>query len=306
MNIAVLGCGGVGGYYGGRLAKHYSKDPNVKISFIARGKHLEAIRAHGLKVITPTEEFIAFPEIATDNASSLGVVDVLLVCVKTYDIVSSIQQIRSNVGNETVIIPLVNGIEPFEMLKKEFPSSRVFQGCCYLNSFVESPGVIKFRGGFEQAQIGFPDDQLREKISSLLAASGIDIYSAPEISEKVWEKFLFVSVLSGIGSLKNESFGDIVASAERMQLAREMMNELLLIAIAKGIKLPDTIVDMHLSKLPAYPKEARTSMQRDFTEGKRTEIETAIGYVIRCAKELKMDVPTYERVYSELNSGLAR
>lgn len=300
MRIAVLGCGGVGGYYGGRLAKHYSKDQNVEILFIARGKHLEAIRADGLKVITPSEEFIASPKIATDNASSLGVVDVLLVCVKTYDIISSIQQIKSNVGNETVIIPLVNGIETYELLKKELPSSHVFQGCCYLNSFVESPGVIKFRGGMEQVQIGFPDDQLREKISSVLAASGIDLCSAPDISEKVWEKFLFASVMSGIGSLKNESFGEIVASTERMQLARAMMNELFSIAIAKGIKLPETIVDKHLSNLSTYPKEARTSMQRDFTSGKRSELETFIGYVIRCAEELKMEIPAYKAVYAEL------
>lgn len=302
MKIAVLGCGGVGGYYGGRLARHYSEDHNIEVVFIARGNHLEEIRAHGLKVITPSEEFTAYPGKVIDNPAALGVVDVLLVCVKTYDIASSIQQIKSNVGNETVIIPLVNGIETYELLQKEFPAARVFQGCCYLNSFVESPGVIKFRGGMEQMQVGFPDDQLREKMAAVLAAAGIDLYAAPDIAEKVWEKFLFASVLSGIGSLKNESFGDIAASAERMQLARTMMNELFSIAVAKGIKLPDTIVDKHLSNLSTYPKEARTSMQRDFTNGKRSELETFIGYVIRSAEELRIEVPAYEKVYAELKS----
>lgn len=302
MKLAVLGCGGVGGYYGGKLARHYSEDHNIEVVFIARGNHLEEIRARGLKVITPSEEFIACPKKVTDDPVTLGIVDVLLVCVKTYDIISSIQQVRSIVGDKTVIIPLVNGIETYELLKKEFPNSRVFQGCCYLNSFVESPGVIKFRGGMEQMQIGFPDDQLREKIAAVLAASGIDLYAAPDISEKVWEKFLFASVLSGIGSLKNESFGDIAASTERMQLARAMMNELFSIAIAKGIKLPGTIVDKHLSNLPTYPKEARTSMQRDYTSGKRSELETFIGYVIRSAEELKIEAPAYEKVYAELKS----
>lgn len=300
MKIAVLGCGGVGGYYGGKLAGFYSGNQDIEIIFIARGKHLEAIRAHGLKISAPGNEFVAHPKIATDDPAALGVFDVLLVCVKTYAITSSIRLVKSNVGPQTVIIPLVNGIETFEILKSEFASSRIFQGCCYLNSFVESPGVIKFRGGFEQVQIGFPGDQLREEISAVLSAAGIDVYAAPGISEKVWEKFIFGSALSGIGSLENESFGEIAASPERMQLAREMMNELFSIAVAKGIKLPATLVDTLLAKISTFPKEARTSMQLDFVNGKRTEVETFIGYVVRCAEELKLEVPAYQKVYAAL------
>ena len=300
MKIAILGCGGVGGYYGGKLAKFYSADSNVEVIFFARGKHLAAIQSHGLKVSSPENEFIAHPALATDSPSDSGKVDVLLVCVKTYDLESSMSLIKAIVNEQTIIIPLANGIEAFEILKHEFANSRVFQGCCYLNSFVESPGNIKFRGGFEQMQIGFSDEESVKEISAFLSAAGIDVFSAADISDKVWEKFIFGSVLSGIGSLENESFGEIAASPTRIQLARKMMNESLSIAHAKGVLLPETIVDTLLSKISTYPKEARTSMQLDFVNGKRTELETFIGYVIRRADELKLEVPEYRKVYALL------
>lgn len=301
MKIAVLGCGGVGGYYGGKLALFYSANKNVEIIFIARGSHLEAIRLHGLKVRGPEKEFAAFPKVAVDFPLGQGMFDVLLVCVKMYDIEAAIELVRTNVNAKTVIIPLVNGIEGFEILERAFPSSAVFRGCCYLNSYVEGPGVIKCRGGFEQVQIGYPDAALRNKIADILSAAGMDVFAADDISVKVWEKFIFVSVLSSIGSLKNESFGDIAANTERMNLARKMMEEVHSVAIGKGILLTEGIIESSLAKISTFPKESRTSMQLDFSRGKRTEIETFIGYVIRCAEELKIQVPEYKKVYFSLS-----
>jgi 2-dehydropantoate 2-reductase len=159
MKIAVLGMGGVGGFYGGKLARYFSGNKNCEITFIARGKQLEAIRAHGLKVIEGENEFIAHPDIISDDSGSLGKFDVLLVCVKTYSLTEAIQSVKNNITSETIIIPLMNGIEPYENLVREFPDAKVFQGCCYLNAFIESPGVVKFRGGFEQVLFGFPDHE---------------------------------------------------------------------------------------------------------------------------------------------------
>jgi 2-dehydropantoate 2-reductase len=298
--IAILGCGGVGGYYGGKLADFYSRNNTAEIIFIARGKHLDAIRAHGLKIVSPSKEFTVHPKIATDSTAELGSFDLMMVCVKTYDISAALASVRSNVGAGTVIIPLVNGIEGYELIKAEFPSAKVFQGCCYLNSFVEAPGVIKFRGGFEQVQIGFHNEALLKQTAAVLSSAGIDIFSAPDVSAKVWEKFIFGSVLSGIGSLENESFGEIAANPARIQLARSLMNELFRVAQAKKIPLADTLVDELLAKISTFPAEARTSMQLDFTNGKRTELETFVGYVIRAANEVKVEVPEYRKLYEVL------
>jgi 2-dehydropantoate 2-reductase len=298
--IAILGCGGVGGYYGGKLADFYSRNTNAEIIFIARGKHLDAIRAYGLKIVSPTKEFTVHPAIATDSTAELGLFDLVLVCVKTYDISSALVSVRSNVGARTVIIPLVNGIEGYELIKAEFPSAKVFQGCCYLNSYVEASGVIKFRGGFEQVQIGFDDEELLKKTAMILSSAGIDVFSAPDVSAKVWEKFIFGSVLSGIGSLENESFGDIAANPARMQLARKLMNELFRVAQAKKIPLANTLVDELLAKISTFPAEARTSMQLDFANGKHTELETFVGYVIRVGDEAKVEVLEYRKLYEVL------
>jgi 2-dehydropantoate 2-reductase len=255
---------------------------------------------NGLKISSPGKEIIAHPKVATDNTTSSGLFDILLVCVKTYDIKSALASVRSNVGEQTAIIPLVNGIEGYEIIKEEFPAARVFRGCCYLNSFVEAPGVIKFRGGFEQVQIGFPDEKILKRTADVLSAAGIDVLSMADISAKVWEKFIFGSVLSGIGSLENESFGEIAANPARMMLARNMMNELFLIARAKGINLSETIIDSLLAKISTFPADARTSMQLDFVNGNRTELETFIGYVVRAADELKQEIPEYRKVYVTL------
>jgi 2-dehydropantoate 2-reductase len=302
MRIAILGCGGVGGYYGGKLAHFYSGNTSVEVIFIARGKHLGAIRTHGLKVFSPSDEFTAHPAIAADATADLGVFDMILVCVKNYDIEAALDKVKINVGKNTVIIPLMNGIEGYEITKNKFPEALVMRGACYLNAFVEEPGVIRFRGGSEQVLIGYADDAVREEAQQILSAAGLDVFSAADVLSKVWEKFLFVSVLSGIGSLENESFGEIAASAERMELAGKMMNELCAIAVAKEIGLPQTIGETVLAKIPAFPAEARTSMQRDFVNGKQTELETFIGYVVRTAAELNLEAPEYKKVYTALIS----
>ena len=132
MKIAILGIGGVGGFYGGKLAQHFSGKGKNEIIFIARGKHLEAIHEDGLKIIDGESEIIVHPDICTDDSSSLGKFDVLLVAVKTYSLLDAIRSVKNNITTETIVIPLMNGIEPYEILKHEFPEAKIFQGCCYL------------------------------------------------------------------------------------------------------------------------------------------------------------------------------
>ena len=300
MKIAILGCGGVGGYYGGRLAVHYYNDSSKQVIFLARGKQLEAIRANGLKVLTPQHEFIARPFEAAESVA--GTLDLILVCVKACDLGAAMEQVRENITADTIIVPLVNGIEAYELLRRRFPQARVFQGCCYLNSFIEKPGVVKFIGGFEQVQIGFEDEELLQQTAGILSAAGLDVFSGRNISGKVWEKFLFGSVFSAIGSLHNESFGEIASSPGRMMLARKMLEEVKAVANAKGISFRLTIVGDLLAKFTTFSKEARTSMQLDFASGKRTELETFVGYVIRCADEFQIEIPAYREIYALLSA----
>lgn len=292
--------GGVGGFYGGKLAHCYSGDKKIEVNFIVRGKHLEAIRKNGLKICSPDSECIAHPHLATDKPEEIGKIDLLLVCVKTYDLESAIELVSHNVDSDTVIIPLMNGMEGVEKLKNAFSQSKIFQGCCYLNSFVESPGVIKFRGGFDQVLIGFSDENKLSEVASLFKKAGITVYSNADISKQIWEKFIFGSTVSSIGSLENESFGEISSKPERKKLLAEMISELLLIAAAKGIVFDEDFKNNLLDKIVSYPFEARTSMQLDFANGKKTEIESFTGYVVRLGSELGIEVPNYQKVYDLL------
>jgi 2-dehydropantoate 2-reductase len=302
MKIAILGIGGVGGYYGGKLAAHFTNDKHVEIIFIARGNHLKEIQKNGLKVIAPEEKFIAHPTSVVENPEACGIFDVLLVCVKTYDLENALELVSKNISNQTIIIPLMNGIDPIEKIKLRFPDSQIFQGCCYLNAFIESPGVVKFRGGFDQVLIGFPDQEKLSLVSNLFSEAGINVFSAADISRQVWEKFIFGSTVSSIGSLENESFGEIMERSERKKLLRDLIEECLLIANAKGIILENDFTDKLIQKVESYPFEARTSMQLDFVTGKRIEMETFTGYVVKCGLELKIALPFYSEVYSQLKA----
>lgn len=298
--VGILGLGGVGGYYGGKLAHHFYGNEEVEIVFIARGKHLDAIRENGLKIIEGENEMIVRPNAISVDTATLGKFDVLLVAVKTYSLEEAIQSVKSNVTPETIILPLVNGIEPYEMLVREFSNATVFQGCCYLNAFIESPGVVKFRGGFEQVLFGFPNEIKRNSIAELFSSAGINYFCDADISKQIWEKFIFGSTVSSIGSLQNESFGEISANQERVNLLRNLINECLSVANAKGIIFENDFEEKLVKKVASYPYEARTSMQLDFATGKQTEVETFTGYVVRCGEELGIDLPFYKSVYRQL------
>src|ERR1044072_1422543 len=123
--IAVLGIGGVGGFYGGKLARYFSKREEVEVIFIAQGKQKEAIYAHGLKVAEGENEFTAYPDLVSDEPATLGKFDVLLFCVKAYSLTAAMESVKSNITSETIILPLMNGISPYEILVKEFPDASV-------------------------------------------------------------------------------------------------------------------------------------------------------------------------------------
>ncbi|HEU4718273.1 MAG TPA: 2-dehydropantoate 2-reductase [Bacteroidia bacterium] len=298
--IAVLGIGGVGGFYGGKLAQHYSGDPQAEIIFIAHGTHAEAISAHGLKISEGEKEIVVHPDAVTDELSSAGIFDVLLVCVKTYSLEGAIASVRKNVNEKTAVIPLMNGIEPYELLLKEFPQAKIFRGCCYFNAYIEAPGAIRFRGGFNQVLIGFEDDVLLSSVAGIFQRAGINTFSRKDISKEVWEKFIFASAIASVGSLENDSFGQVLEKPEKKRLLTEMLEEVISIARAKNVFFGPGFIPGLLEKMSGYPYEARTSMQLDFSLGRKTELETFTGYVVRTGRKAGVPVPSYESVYAAL------
>ncbi|WP_287586411.1 2-dehydropantoate 2-reductase [Candidatus Borrarchaeum sp.] len=304
MKIAIIGIGGVGGYYGGKLAQKYGSTGEHDIFFVARGEHLAEIRKNGLKVITQEEgEFTAIPTTATDDPKDLGLVDLVLFCVKTYDLESAAQQLIDNIHEKTVAITILNGVDNTDRLRTILTRSTVLNGCVYISSTIQAPGVIRQIGGPRKLIFG-PENNDPEKyryIEEILRNADIRAELTADISVQVWTKYIFIGPLATIDSLLRKPLGAIIENENNKQMLKGLMEEVNLIAKKRGIFLPEDIIPLSLEKASGFPYETKTSMQRDFESGRKTtEIETFAGYIVKTGKELGVETPLYQEAYNEL------
>ncbi len=303
MRIAIMGLGGVGGYYGGKLAFRYAGSGEHKIIFFVRGAHLEAIRSQGLKVITPEGEFTAFPTLATDRTAEAGPLDFILFCVKSYHLEDAARSIMGNIHESTVILPLLNGVDITERLQKILPGGIVLNGCVYIGSRLKSPGVIHQMGGSCQIIFGPDRDADTENfryIEALLREAGIKADLQGGIAVPIWTKYIFIDPLAGLTSMLGKTFGAILADTESRDMLKGLMQEVERIAIAKRIGLPRDIVESSMEKVKSFPYETKTSMQADYEHARQTEMEIFSGYIVKAGKELGVPTPLHDRVHAEL------
>jgi len=305
MKIAIVGIGGVGGYYGGKLALRYASSDDHQIFFIARGEHLDKIRKDGLKLITAEGDFTAMPSLATDNPKELGPLDLILFCVKGYGLDNAARMITGNLHSNTVTIPLLNGVDSVERLKAILRQGNILNGCVYISTRIVRPGIIQQTGGSCNLLFGpesGPVEPYRE-IETLLKNADIKAELSENITVGAWSKYLFVGPLAGITSLLEKPFGEIMENREHKIMLEEMMKEVKLIADAKGIPLPENIIEQSLEVTSNFPYETKSSMQLDFEKGRETELETFTGYIIKSGEELGIKTPLHDKIYSELKNG---
>ena len=302
MRIAIVGLGGVGGYFGGKLARRYGPAEGHDVLFLCRGRHLEAIRRNGLKVMAVDEEFTAVPAAATDRAEELGQVDLMLFCVKGYDLEEAAAMVAGNVHQGTAVLPLLNGVDAAGTLRQVIGRGTVLGGCVYISSHVEAPGVIQQTGGpcklFFGPETG--DVEGYRHIESLLKDAGIKAELTSDIALELWSKYIFVGPFSGVSSLLGKVFGAILEDAQDRGMLEGMMSEVEAVARKRGIALPDDIVARAVEKAAGFPYDTKSSMQLDFERGRRVELELFVGYVVRSGGELGVPTPLHERVYREL------
>ncbi len=302
MNIAVLGLGGVGGFFGGKLAYHYSSTKDVQVAFIARGEHLKKIIKQGLRVITVDGNFVANPDKATDDPEKLGAIDLILFCVKGYDLESGARAAVKNLGKQSVAIPLLNGVDNAARLTSLLPDCQVLNGCVYLSSQIVEPGVVQQVGGPGQLLFGPKDGNTRPfaGVEQLLREAGIRAELKPNIDEIVWEKYIFISPMAGATSLFVEPLGVILEKEDYRELLMGLIREVVQLAREKGVGIAEDIVERTIKTASSFPPQTKSSMQLDFEKGKRTELETLVGYVVKAAQDLDLDLPHYRMVYSKL------
>ena len=300
--IGILGLGGVGGYFGGLLAKAYFKSNEIEIIFIARGETQKVISQSGLKIVTDENESIVFPSIVSNDPKIIGKLDYLICATKTYDIEESLLSLKKCITKNSIILPLYNGVDAPERISDLFPENEVLQGCVYIVSMIDSPGVIKKIGPYEKLFFGSqtaPISKLKA-LQSIFEKASIESYLVDTIEETVWEKFIFISALASATSYLNQNIGEIIENQKSRAIYLELLNEITMIAAVKGLKLPEDIILQTILKLEKSPKDATSSMHRDFIAGRKNELSSLTEFVVNEGLKYEIETPTYQKVFDKL------
>jgi 2-dehydropantoate 2-reductase len=304
--IGILGIGGVGGYFGGLLAKAYAESDQMEIVFIARGETQKAITASGLKIITDENEINTFPSIVSNDPLTIGKLDYLICATKTYDIEESLLSLEKCITKNTIILPLYNGVDAPERISTLYPDNEVLQGCVYIVSMIESPGVIRKMGPYEKLYFGSdtaPIGRLKA-LQTIFKNAAIESYLVDDIEETVWEKFIFISALASATSYLNQNIGEIINSNSSRAIYVELLNEITMLAAVKGLNLPNDIVMQTIHKLEKTPKSATSSMHRDVSAGRNFELASLTEFVVNEGLKYEIEMPTYKTVLDKLSENL--
>ena len=299
--IVVAGIGGVGGYFGGLLARKYENSDAVEICFLARGEHLNQIRANGLRVISDSAEFVARPAWATDNANEIGIADYILICSKSYDLETIIESLKPCISESTVVLPLLNGVDHVGKIRRFLPGASVIEGCVYIVSRIKEAGVIENSGKHQILSFG-PGNNTDGRLvllEKILKDAGTDAALSDHISTIVWEKFIFIAAIGTATSWFDCSIGKLMAEKEATVV--EMVEEVKAIAMATGIPVDKDITVKTIAKLRLLPYATTSSMHRDYQNRKpHTEVESLTGYVVRAGRELNIETPLFNKAYLHL------
>lgn len=299
MRITVFGTGGVGGYFGGRLAR-----AEEDVTFIARGEHLRAIKANGLKVDSTDGDFVIYPAKATDDVNEVGETDLVILGVKAWQVPEAARAIKPVVGSSTTVLPLQNGVEAVPQLVDQLGKDNVIGGLCRIVSFVVEPGHIRHAGFTPSIIIGELDNRRTDRITRIeevFKRAGLEITIAADIQVALWMKFLFIASFSGIGAMANAPAGVIRSDPNWRKQILKAMEEIYALAHARGINLPSDSIDTVMAAVDTLPEDATSSMQRDIAAGKPSELEAQNGAVVRMARESGVDVPTHKLIYETLS-----
>ena len=295
MRIAVFGTGAVGGYFGGRLAR-----AGEDVVFIARGEQLRALKAHGLRVDSIKGDFALQPVQATDDPAQVGVVDAVIVGVKTWQVPEAARAMRPLVGPETFVVPLENGVEAPDQLAAVLGAGHVLGGLCRIVSFVVEPGHVRHAGLEPYVALGELDNRPSERAERLRDAftqAGVNAEIPADIQVAIWEKFLFIASFSGVGAVTRAPAGVLRSLPETRRMLEAAMREVLAVAQARGIGMTEEAVSRTMALIDGLPEGGTASMQRDIIGGRPSELESQNGAVVRLGQEVGVDTTLHGFIY---------
>lgn len=299
MKFCIFGSGAVGGYFGGRLAQ-----AGHDVTFLARGKHLNAIAVNGLHVKSINGDFNIFPAKAVDNVERIGVVDVVLCCVKSWQVKDAAIAMRPLIGPETVVIPLQNGIEAHTVLSDALGGDRLLPGLCKIITMVEAPGRIRHAGADPYLAFGEMDGRMSSRSKEIgqafSTAQGMTVHVSQNIFSQLWKKFMLIAPWGGLGALTRSPIGVIRSMAETRQLLVDSMIEVFDVARSNKIEMAAEAVDDTIAFIDQLPAGGTASMQRDIMDGRPSELREQNGAVVRYGEKSHVATPVNRFIYHSL------
>jgi 2-dehydropantoate 2-reductase len=304
MNICFFGVGGVGGYFGALVTKKF-KDIHT-IYFIARGQHKDAICSNGLilKKAGSNEIISVIPEICTDSVDRLPICEIIVLSVKAYDLENATKEIAKITDKNTIVLPLLNGVDIYQRIRKNLTTGVILPSCVYVATYIESPGIIFQNGG--NGKIFMGDDPSRpgyslQPLFTILAGSGIDFKLEENVSISIWSKYMFIAAYGLVTATFGKTLGEVLENAELSRIIKTIMQEIKLVADRLNILLDHDIVEISFQKARQFPSDAKTSFQRDVeSKGKMNEGDLFGGTLIRYGLELGVPIPNTESIYKKL------
>jgi 2-dehydropantoate 2-reductase len=297
MRIAVVGSGGVGGYFGGRLAA-----TGTDVTFIARGAHLDALRTRGLRIVSPFGDVDVPAVRATDDPATIGPVDVVFFTVKLYDTEGATRLLPPLIGPETAVVPFQNGVEAVSVLTRAVGREHTAGGTAFVSALIIEPGVIQHTAN-ERLTFGELDGARSPRMQRLFERCEVarfQVKLSENIEADIWAKFVWLSTFSGITTVTRLPIGPIREDPDLMAMCQAAGMEAMAVAHAKGVHLPTKVFDDMITGFQQLPPQVKSSMLEDLERGKRLELPWLSGAVVRIADELGVAAPTHRFIASVL------
>ena len=298
MRIAVIGAGGIGGPYGASLAK-----AGADVTFVARGAHLAAIRENGLRIEGDRGETHIRPAQATDDIAGIGTVDIVLCCVKLWDLEVVAEQIRAIIGSQTAVIPLQNGIDAAQRLTSILGYDAVMGGMAFVTGAIIAPGLIRQTGTYQRMTFGELDSHVSERgrrLRDLCEAAGFEGVLSRDIMVPVWEKFILLVPLSGLNALTRLPLGKWRDDPDLLALYEGALRETVAVGLAEGVRLRSDIVGKTVAQMRSMPPHHTTSMGNDLIRGNRLELPWFAGKVVELGRRHGIETPVNGFIYAAL------
>lgn len=299
MRIAVMGSGGLGGLYGGRLA-HAGHD----VTFIARGAHLAAMKEQGLLLESEGHGDVLVSRVrATDDPGTVGVVDYVLIAVKLWDTEAAVRAIRPMVGPETAVISLQNGVIKDDILRGEFGEDAVIGAVAYVATHLARPGVIRQTGTMQRLVLGEYDGRRSDRAQRLFDAlrqAGIQTDISDDIRRTLWEKYVFLVGLSGTTATMRSTIGPIRENAQTRAFLHDLLKETVAVGRGHGVRLPEDYADDRLAFVDTVPATMTSSMHHDLEKGNKLEVAWLSGGVVQLGRAVNVPAPANRAVWDIL------